>query len=82
MTRQQSDISTVREFIMRYYRPDRLTSRDYPDYKETLIASHEQDFERDGYDLISHHDCKEGETIIFGTPPDWATNIRVITPAK
>jgi hypothetical protein len=57
-------IETVAQFLDRFYKPDRYTGRG-PDYAATLLASHEDDFIKDGYDLISHFDSMTGETVVF-----------------
>ena len=62
-----SDVHTVSEFIDRYYKPERIQNmlRDYPDYRELLIASYEKDVRDDGYTIISHHDSRTGECVSF-----------------
>ncbi|NIV30484.1 MAG: hypothetical protein GWN58_13600, partial [Anaerolineae bacterium] len=41
-----------------------------------LIASHQRDFDREGYDIISHHDSATGQVVAYfgpsNDPPPWA----------
>lgn len=55
---------SVANFLDHYYKPDRYRGRG-PEYAATLLASHEADFARDGFDLISHHDSVTGKTVAF-----------------
>ncbi len=59
-----TDVSTVKEFLDKYYRPDRYTGRG-AEYAAVLVKSHEDNCKRWGYDLISHHDSKTGEVVYF-----------------
>lgn len=63
---------SVRDFVLTWYKHDRLEGRngtEYgkfgPGYSEHIIRSHERDFERYGYDTISHHDSKTGEPVTY-----------------
>lgn len=61
---------SIADFLNRYYRPERYTGRG-EEYAATLLQSHQEDFKRDGYDIISHHDSVTGRTVAyFGTLPD------------
>lgn len=56
------DVKTVKEFLARYYKPDRYTGRG-KEYAAHLLLSHEEDFEKDGYDCISKHDSVTGRFV-------------------
>lgn len=60
--------SSVVDFLTRYYHADRYVERG-PEYAACLLASHEADFARDGYDIISRHDSVTGRVVAyFGAP--------------
>lgn len=59
-----TDVATVAEFLRRYYKPDRYTGRG-AEYAAVLLASHQADFDRDGFDIISHHDSVTGQVVAF-----------------
>jgi len=61
-TRNVVNCDTTEEFLDRYYKPDRFRGRG-EEYAQVLIDSHEQDFIKDGYDLISYHDSVLGVTV-------------------
>jgi len=44
-----------------------------------LLASHEEAFEESGFDIISHHDSKMGETVAyFGSAKETSALIRAV----
>lgn len=59
--------ASVADFLDRYYRPDRYTGRG-EEYAAVVLASHEKDFARDGYTIISHHDSVTGQVVAFFGP--------------
>ena len=59
-----TDVKSVSEFLDRYYKPDRYTSRG-PKYAAVLLESHEKDFKDLGVDWISHHDSITGRDVSF-----------------
>jgi hypothetical protein len=61
------EAASVADFLDRYYKPERYRGRG-PEYAATLLASHEADFARGGFDLISHHDSVTGLTVAFFGP--------------
>jgi len=52
------------DFMKRYYKPNRYHERG-EEYAATLLAGHQEDFDRDGYDVISHWDSVTGQTVAF-----------------
>jgi hypothetical protein len=68
--------ATVREFVLTYYRHDRLRGRDeecaraWPGYvySEAIIASHEADCARQGYCFVTEHESKTGECVAYYSP--------------
>lgn len=60
---------SVEDFINRYYRGDRLQGyeRDCPGYVAAVMSSHQRDYERSGYCIISRHESATGQTVAW--PP-------------
>ena len=58
------DAESVSDFLDRYYKKDRYHGRG-ADYAAALLASHEHNFEVNGYDIISRHDSVTGEVVAF-----------------
>ena len=56
--------NNVRDFILKYGKPDRYMGRG-EDYFEYCVASHEEDVEKYGYTLLSPHDSITGECVCF-----------------
>lgn len=56
--------NSVRDFILRYGKPDRYKGRG-KDYFEYCIESNEKDVEKYGYTLLSPHDSITGECVCF-----------------
>ena len=54
--------ATTEEFLDTYYKPDRFRGRG-EEYAQCLIDSHEKDFQKYGYDLISKHDSVMGISV-------------------
>lgn len=69
---QVGEVETVKDFLDRYYKRDRYTGRG-EDYAAVLVKSHGDDLQKNGYDLISHHDSKIGEMVylIGDRFPSW-----------
>ncbi len=61
------EAESVEDFLHRYYKPDRYTGRGL-EYAAILLASHQADFEKDGYDIISHHDSVTGRVVAYFGP--------------
>jgi hypothetical protein len=61
------DAQDVADFLSRYYKPSRYTGRG-PEYAAVLLASHQADFDRNGWDTISHYDSRSGEEVAFFGP--------------
>ncbi|PAV30209.1 hypothetical protein CIL05_07010 [Virgibacillus profundi] len=63
---QVSNVSSVREFIERYYKPTRLKdTQGMEGRKERLISNYEKELKECGYCFISHHDNITGEVVSF-----------------
>ena len=66
MSRQYAtDVTTIAEFLDRYYRADRYRGRG-ADYAASVLISHEAYFDKHGHDLISRHESVTGQAIWFG----------------
>lgn len=65
-----TDVNSVTEFLARYYKPDRYHGRDRetPGYSAGLLASHEADYQRHGFDIISRHDSVTGKVVAYFGP--------------
>ena len=65
---------SIEDFLNRYYKPERFRGRG-EEYAACLIASHQRDFDREGYDIISHHDSVTGQVVAYfgpsDAPPPW-----------
>jgi hypothetical protein len=61
------EATSVSDFLARFYRPERYTGRG-EDYAAALLASHQMDFDRQGYDIISHYDSVTGQVVAFFGP--------------
>lgn len=59
--------ASVEDFLARYYKPDRYHGRG-EEYAVILLASHQHDFEQDGYDVISNFDSVTGQFVAFMGP--------------
>jgi hypothetical protein len=57
---QVTDVSSVKEFLERYYKPDR-----YQECPDVILESKTQDIKRDGYCIISRHDSMTGEVVAY-----------------
>lgn len=55
---------SVEAFLDRYYKPERFRGRG-EEYAAALLASHEADFEKYGYDIISRHDSMTGQLVVY-----------------
>ncbi len=58
------DVSTIPEFLSRYYRADRYTGRG-KEYAAALLNDFEDEFEEDGFVIISKHDSVTGSVVSF-----------------
>ena len=56
--------NNVRDFLLRYGKPDRYMGRG-EDYFEYCVASHEEDVEKYGYTLLSRHDNVTGDVVCY-----------------
>lgn len=54
--------ASVRDFLLRYYRPERFTELCTIGVR---TKSHEEDVQCDGYTFISHHDSVTGRIVAF-----------------
>lgn len=59
-----TDVETVAEFILRYYKPE-IYKEFGKEYAKTLIESHQMYFECFGVDWISKHDSVTGSIVSF-----------------
>ena len=64
---QVTDVSTLEEFMARYYKPGRYLGQD-PVIAAAMLVSHRADLERYGVDWISHHDSVTGRVVSFYLP--------------
>lgn len=55
---------SVEDFLSRYYKPDRYTSRGN-DYAKTLLCSYKKDYKDRGYCFTSAHDSVTGKIVVF-----------------
>lgn len=60
----RAEAASVADFLDRYYKPDRYRGRG-EEYAAGLLASHQQDFAKHGYDLISRHDSVTGQAVAY-----------------
>ena len=58
----------VADFLERYYLRDRYHGRG-ADYAACVLASHERDFERQGYTIISRHESVTGQVVAYFDKP-------------
>ncbi len=58
------EADSVEDFLNRYYKPTRYTGRGKA-YAKGLLKSHQQAFEKYGYDIISRHDSMRGEVVAY-----------------
>lgn len=61
------EAESVQDFCKRYYKPDRYTERG-EEYVQAVLASQQKDLEQFGYTLISHHDSRTGEAVVWRGP--------------
>lgn len=62
-----TDVHSIAEFLEKYYKPTRYHKRG-SDYAAAILASHQRDLDKYGYDFISHHDSVTGEIVSFFRP--------------
>ena len=55
---------SVASFLEKYYKPQRYQERGEA-YAAAVLASHEQHFERCGYDIISRHESVTGKVVAY-----------------
>jgi hypothetical protein len=60
----QVQAASVDDFLARYYKPERYGGRG-EEYATILRESHQADFERDGFDIISRHDSVTGQMVAY-----------------
>jgi hypothetical protein len=58
------DAESVKDFLDRYYKPDRYTGRG-EEYAAALLKSYQEEVDECGYTFISHHDCVRGEMVAW-----------------
>jgi hypothetical protein len=61
---QRSDVSTVEQFLSRYYKPERYTGRG-EEYAAGLLATYQREVEQSDFCFISHHDSVTGSIVSF-----------------
>lgn len=77
-----TDVSTIEEFMAKYYRHDRYKGRG-SEYAAVLLASHTKTLEEYGVDWISHHDSNTGGIVSFYPSTPKPTNcIRTVAKAE
>lgn len=59
-----TDVSSVAEFLDRYYKQDQYTGRG-DEYAAVLLTTHKERFEKYDVDWISKHDSCTGEVVAF-----------------
>lgn len=59
---------SVEDFLERYYLRDRYHGRG-AEYAAAVLASHQRDFERQGYDIISRHESVTGQVVAYFSEP-------------
>lgn len=60
--------NSIEDFILKYGKPSRYQERGN-DYMNTCIQSHKDDLLKYGYDIITHHNSKTGETVSYYGKP-------------
>lgn len=66
-----NDVNSVAEFLDKYYKTDRYYSRDkyFPElengYSGYLLNNYEQEFRKNGFCFILHHDSRTGDIVAF-----------------
>ena len=61
------DTVNAESFLDKCYKPDRFRGRG-EEYAKTLIRSYEDELERNGFAIISHHDSLSGRTAVMLAP--------------
>ncbi|MGM9602551.1 MAG: hypothetical protein ACI3W5_13345 [Faecousia sp.] len=64
MKKYRVQASSLEDFRQRFTKPRAYAERG-PDYVEAVLKSAQQDIERYGYTLISHHDSVTGEVVTY-----------------
>ena len=59
---------SIEDFIFKYGKPSRYQERG-EEYMKVCIQSHKEDLLKCGYDIITHHDSKSGETVSYYGKP-------------
>lgn len=57
-----TDVTTIEDFLTRYYKPERYTGRG-EGYAASLLACYQQEFEAHGWEFISRHDSVTGRPV-------------------
>jgi hypothetical protein len=60
--------ASVADFLDRFYKHDRYRGRG-ADYAAAVLASHQRDFERHGFDIISRHESVTGSVVAYFAAP-------------
>ena len=58
------EAENIADFLQRYYKPERYQDRG-EEYMACLLASHENDLLRYGYDIISRYDSVTGRVVAY-----------------
>lgn len=61
---QVNDVSSVEEFLKKYTKHDRHEGRG-KEYVESRINSYTEEFEKDGFTFMSHHESITGQVVSF-----------------
>jgi hypothetical protein len=55
---------SVKDFLARYYRPERYTGRGV-EYATSLLGKYQDEFKQDGFVFISCHDSVTGRVVAY-----------------
>lgn len=58
------EASSVEDFLNRYYKPQRYQGLG-KECAAAILKSHQSNFERNGYDIISRHDSVTGAVVAY-----------------
>lgn len=61
---QVKDCKNITEFCEKYYKSSRFTERGV-EYVKECIKSHKEDYIKNGYTILSHHESKTGGCVSF-----------------
>ena len=69
------EASSIKDYLDKYHKRDRYTGRG-AEYAEYLLQSYQEEFERRGYVVTSHHDNVTGEIIAWPHYPNHTNTLR------